>query len=161
MSAAPDPFEPAGPAETPELTEAAQVARRRLQEEIERVRKGVEEMIGEQEARGAGGGRRDDALRSELERLRIESRDYTKKKVRRSEKKLRRAVRELDARADQLERRLDAERQDLERRIDEVKADREAAEWRIHNTTEQLLDGLLGDVRAIADRLADSGPQKT
>ena len=53
-------------------------------------------------------------------------------------------MRELEARSDK-----------LERRIDQVEADREAAEWRIHNNTEAMLDGLLRDVRAIADRLTD------
>ena len=42
----------------------------------------------------------------------------------------------------------------LERRIDEVEADREAAEVRIHNDTEQMLDGLLKEVRTIADRIS-------
>jgi hypothetical protein len=51
-------------------------------------------------------------------------------------------VREIDARTDA-----------LERRIDKVEAEREAAEWRIHTNTEQMLDGLLKEVRAIADLL--------
>jgi chromosome segregation ATPase len=146
MSAAPEPVEPAVPPGTPEISEAAQLARERLHQEIERVRNGVEEMLDEQEINGNGhsyGKGSSKELRRELAELRIETRDYVKKKVRKSEKRLERSVRELEARSDK-----------LEDRIDEVESDREAAEVRIHNTTEDLLDGLLDDVRAIADRLA-------
>ena len=95
-------------------------------------------MLDEQEARGhAVGGAQGRApagedLRRELEGLRLETRNYVKRKVRKSEKKLERSVREIDARTDA-----------LERRIDQVEAERQAAEWRIHNSTEQMLDGLL------------------
>ena len=41
----------------------------------------------------------------------------------------------------------------LEQRIDQVEADRLAAEYRIHSDTERMLDGLLQEVRAIADLL--------
>jgi hypothetical protein len=135
MSAAPDPAEPAARRSDPEISRAAQVARERLHEEIERVRLGVEEMLDEH-------GSASD-VRRELDELRTETRNYVKRKVRKSEKKLERSVRELDART-----------QKLELRIDEVLADREAAEVRIHNDTEQMLDGLLQEVRVIADRLA-------
>jgi DNA repair exonuclease SbcCD ATPase subunit len=150
MSTTPEPAESAAFAGTPEISEAAEVARERLHREIERVRHGVEEMLDEQEARG---NRPEQAyghapaaadLRHELASLRIETRDYVKKKVRKSEKKLERSVREIDARTDA-----------LERRIDEVEADREEAEWRIHNNTEEMLDDLLDEIRSIADRLAD------
>jgi hypothetical protein len=63
--------------------------------------------------------------------------------VRKSEKRIRRTVRDLEARSER-----------LEQRIDQVEADREAAEWRVHSDIEAMLDGLLEDVRAIADRLA-------
>jgi chromosome segregation ATPase len=149
MSPAPEPVDSAAGGGTPEVSAAAQIARERLQREIERVRVGVEEMLDEQEARGqasegARGGHWPAAedLRRELEGLRLETRDYVKKKVRKSEKKLQRSMREIDARTDA-----------LERRIDQVEAEREAAEWRIHNSTEQMLDGLLEDIRSIADRL--------
>jgi chromosome segregation ATPase len=150
MSPAPDPVESAAGGGTPEISAAAQIARERLQQEIERVRVGVEEMLDEQEARGnvvKGGQRHGPAgedLRRELDSLRLETRNYVKKKVRKSEKKLQRSVREIDARTDA-----------LERRIDQVAAEREAAEWRIHNNTEQMLDGLLDDIRSIADRLTE------
>jgi hypothetical protein len=137
MSAARDPLDPARASPTPEVSEVARVARDRLQEEIERVRLGVEEMI--EHGGGAGNG---EELRRELDKLRVESRNYVKKKVRKSEKRLARSVRELGARTDQLEQRIDA-----------VQRDREAAEVRIHGATEQMLDGLLGEVRAIADML--------
>jgi hypothetical protein len=103
---------------------AAEQARLRLHEEIERVRVGVEEMLAEQ-----GG---DDAnLRRELDAIRAETRKYVKKRVRRSE------------------RRIDK----LERRIDRVEEERKQAEWRIHTNTEAMLDGLLREIRAIADLL--------
>jgi uncharacterized protein YhaN len=122
-----------------DASEAAQLARLRLHEEIERVRSGVEEMLGELDDRGRG-----DDIRRELEKLRIENRDYVKRRVRKSEKRLEKSVRKIDARTEE-----------LEGRIDRVEADREQAEWRIHNNTELMLDGLLHDVRAIADRLSE------
>jgi hypothetical protein len=149
MSAAPEPVDSAAGG-GPEISAAAQIARERLQQEIERVRVGVEEMLDEQEARGhvVGGAQgpapAGEGLRRELEGLRLETRNYVKKKVRKSEKKLQRSVREIDARTDA-----------LERRIDQVEAERQAAEWRIHNSTEQMLDGLLADIRSIADRLTE------
>jgi chromosome segregation ATPase len=130
-----------------EVSEAAQLARERLHEEIERVRSGVEEMLDEQESgsrHGHGHGPAGDDIRRELDELRLETRTYVKRKVRKSQKKLERSAREIAARTDE-----------LERRIDQVEADREKAEWRIHNNTEQMLDGLLDDVRSIADRLAE------
>lgn len=102
---------------------AAEQARARLHEEIERVRTGVEEMLTEQND--------DTAIRQELEEIKR----YTRKRIRRSEKRT--------------EKRLTK----LERRIDQVEADRQQAEWRIHTNTEQMLDGLLREVRAIADLL--------
>jgi hypothetical protein len=127
-----------------EISDAAQDARERLSEEIERVRLGVEQML--DESPGAVGvdpsGQSDKALRKELEELRLETRDYVKRKLRKSEKKLEKSVLEVSARTDA-----------LERRVDQVEADRERAEVRIHSNTEQMLDGLLSEVREIADRL--------
>jgi hypothetical protein len=126
-----------GGGNAPDPGEAAQVARQRLHEEIERVRVGVEEMLDTEP----------DSVRRELDAMRIETRDYVKRKVGKAEKKLRRSMREIDARTDR-----------IERRIDQVEADRQAAEVRIHSGTERMLDGLLRDVRAIADRLAAARP---
>jgi 3-methyladenine DNA glycosylase AlkC len=107
---------------------AADQARQRLHEEIERVRVGVEEMLTEQEG--------DDAnLRRELDTLREDTRLYLKQRIRKSEK------------------RTDKRLGKLERRIDQVEQDRKQAEWRIHTNTEAMLDGLLREVRAIADLL--------
>ncbi len=128
MSAGPDPSLPPG---APELSAAAERARERLHEEIERVRVGVEEMLAEQP-----GGEDDVDLRRELDALRDETRRYVKKRVAKSERRT--------------EKRLGK----LERRLDEVEQDRKYAEWRIHTNTEAMLDGLLRDIRAIADRLA-------
>jgi 3-methyladenine DNA glycosylase AlkC len=107
---------------------AAEQARRRLHEEIERVRNGVEEMLAEQ-------GTDDEALRRELDALREDTRLYVKKRLGRAQK------------------RTDKRLSKLERRIDQVEQDRKYAEWRIHTNNEQMLDGLLREVRAIADLL--------
>jgi len=112
---------------------AAEQARVRLHEEIERVRLGVEEMIAEQ-----GGDHDHPELRKELEEIRAETRRYVRKRV------------------GKLERRTDKRLGKIERRIDQVEADRRHAEWRIHTNTEQMLDGLLKEVRAIADLLTRS-----
>ncbi len=109
---------------------AAEQARQRLHEEIERVRSGVEEMLAEQ------GDDHDHAeLRRELAEIRKESKRYVKKRVAKAERRT--------------NKRLGA----IERRIDQVEQDRQHAEWRIHTNTEQILDGLLKEVRAIADLL--------
>lgn len=114
----------------PDPSAAAEQARARLHEEIERVRVGVEEMLAEQE----GG---DDAqLRAELDRIRDETRRYVKKRVRKTEE------------------RLDKRIEKLSRRIDQIEQDRQYAEWRLHTNTEQMLDGLLREIRAIADLLS-------
>jgi 3-methyladenine DNA glycosylase AlkC len=107
---------------------AAEQARVRLHEEIERVRVGVEEMLAEQE----GG---DADLQRELEAIRGETRRYVRKRV------------------DKAEKRADKRIAKLERRVDAFEQDRKYAEWRIHTNTEQMLDGLLREVRAIADLL--------
>ncbi len=112
---------------------AAEQARQRLHEEIERVRSGVEEMLAEQGGGDAELRRELDAIRDELRR---ETRDYVKKRVGKLEK---RAYKRLNK---------------LERRIDQVEQDRKYAEWRIHTNTETMLDGLLREVRAVADLLA-------
>jgi hypothetical protein len=102
---------------------AAEQARQRLHEEIERVRQGVEGMLAEQD---------DDAeLRRELAEMKL----YVKKRIRKGEK------------------RTDKRFGKLERRLDQIEQDRKYAEWRIHTNTEQMLDGLLREVRAIADLL--------
>jgi len=125
MSANPDP---------PEI--AAERARERLHEEIERVRVGVEEMLAEQENGGDGD------LRRELDALRDETNALIKRRVRKTEKRLNKRINKIDQRTEALEHRLD-----------EVEQDRQYAEWRIHTNTEQMLDGLLQEIRAIADLL--------
>jgi len=121
--------------EPPEV--AAERARERLHAEIERVRVGVEEMLSEQE-----NGFDDTDLRRELDAIRAESDFLIKRRVRKTEKRLRKQIKKVDARTDALEQRLDA-----------VEQDRKYAEWRIHTSTEQMLDGLLQEIRAIADLL--------
>lgn len=111
---------------------AAEQARARLHEEIERVRAGVEEMLAEQ----AGSDHDHPELRRELDEIRAECRRYAKKRVARSEKRTHGRIDEL------------------ERRIDQVEQDRRHAEWRIHTNTEAMLDGLLREVRSIADLLS-------
>jgi hypothetical protein len=112
---------------------AAEQARARLHEEIERVRTGVEAMLAEQP------GDHDHAeLRRELEQIGKETRRYVKKRVAKAERRT--------------NKRLGA----IERRIDQVEQDRQHAEWRIHTDTEQMLDGLLQELRAISDLLTRS-----
>ncbi len=111
---------------------AAEQARARLHEEIERVRSGVEEMLTEQDNHDHP------ELRRELEEIRKETRRYVKKRVAKAE---RRTGKRLAA---------------IERRIDQVEQDRQHAEWRIHTNTEAMLDGLLKEVRAIADLLSQA-----
>jgi phenylalanyl-tRNA synthetase alpha subunit len=130
-----EPSDPAGP---PGISAAAEQARQRLHEEIERVRVGVEEMLVEQEQDTGI----DADLRRELDAIREETRRYVKKRVDKSEKRFEKRIGKLDAKT-----------QKLERRIDQVEQDRKYAEWRIHTNTEAMLDGLLKEVRAIADLL--------
>jgi predicted nuclease with TOPRIM domain len=142
VNAVPNPVDPPHqpPPGAPSISLAADRARAQLHEEIERVRAGVEEMLAEQSAAG----RDDEALRRELDALREDTRLYVKKRVRRSEKKLSRRLDSIEGRTER-----------LEARIEEVESDRAAAEIRIHSDTERMLDGLLQEVRAIADLLTD------
>jgi hypothetical protein len=128
----PTPGESGSP-EPPEV--AAERARERLHTEIERVRTGVEEMLAEQE-----GGIDDTVLRRELDALREETDFLVKRRVRKSEKRLNKRINKVDQRTDALEQRLD-----------QVEQDRKYAEWRIHTSNEQMLDGVLQEIRAIAD----------
>jgi chromosome segregation ATPase len=121
--------------EPPEI--AAERARERLHEEIERVRTGVEEMLAEQE-----NGVDETALRRELDAIRDETAFLVKRRIRKTEKRLNKRINRVDARTEALEQRLD-----------QVEQDRKYAEWRIHTNNEQMLDGLLHEVRAIADLL--------
>lgn len=131
-----------GPVSMPEPPEvAAERARERLHEEIERVRVGVEEMLSEQENTVNG-----PDLRRELDAIRDESSALLKRRIRKTEKRLGKRIAKVDARTDALEQRLD-----------QVEQDRRYAEWRIHTSTEQMLDGLLREVRAIADLLTTAG----
>jgi hypothetical protein len=133
VSAAHDPGDPTAP---PAISAAAAEARERLQEEIERVRVGVEEMLSENE------GGDDTDLRRELDALREETQRYVKRRIRKSEKRLEKSVRKVDERT-----------RELERRLESFEQDRKYAEWRIHTNTEAMLDSLLREVRAIADLL--------
>lgn len=138
MNAVPSPIDPPsrpGPQE-PSISAAADRARAQLHEEIERVRLGVEEMLAEQ------GEPINAEVRRELDNLREDTRLYVKKRARRTEKKLERRIDKIDDRTKR-----------LEQRIDQVEADRAAAEVRIHSDTERMLDGLLEEVRSIADML--------
>lgn len=121
--------------EPPEV--AAERARERLHEEIERVRSGVEEMLAEQE-----NGVDETALRRELDVIREETNFLIKRRVRKTEKRLSKRINRIDARTEALEQRLD-----------QVEQDRKYAEWRIHTNNEAMLDGLLQEIRAIADLL--------
>lgn len=118
----------------PQLTAAADRARAQLHGEIERLRVGVEEMLAEQAEPIPK------ELRRELDDMREETRLYVRKRVKKSERKLERSLRRVEERTMQ-----------METRIDQVEAERAAAEVRIYGETERLLDGLLQEIRTIAD----------
>lgn len=155
MNAVPSPVDPPagpqGPREVPSsISEAADRARAELHAEIERVRVGVEEVLAEQRSPV------DVDLQRELADLREDTRLYVKKRLRKTEKKLERSVGKLEDSVDKFTdsvERLDERTKHLEARIDQVESDRAAAEYRIHSDTERMLDGLLAEVRAIADML--------
>lgn len=81
-------------------------------------------------------------LRRELDTAQEDLRRYVKTRIRKSQKRTDRSIKRLDDRTTTLEKRLD-----------DLAAERRLAEYRIHTDTEQMLDGLLGEVRGIADRL--------
>jgi hypothetical protein len=138
VNAVPNPVDPTPEGGQPPISLAAERARAQLHEEIERVRSGVEDMLAEQSAASA----EDEALRRELDALREDTRLFVKKRTKRVERK-------LDRRIDGVEERAGR----LEARIDQVESDRAAAEVRIHSATEQMLDDLLRELRAIAELL--------
>jgi hypothetical protein len=139
VNVTPNPADPSSPAGAPGISATAARARAELHQEIERVRRGVEEMLAEQSQPI------DPELQRELDSIREETRLYVKKRVRKTEKKLERSIRRVGERTNA-----------LEQRINQVESDRQAAEYRIHAETERLLDGLLHEVRAIADLLTRS-----
>ncbi len=121
-------------APSPALTAAADRARAQLHEEIERLRVGVEEMLAEQAEPIP------QELRRELDDMREETRLYVRKRVKKSERKFERSMQRVEEKTMQ-----------LETRVDQVEAERAAAEVRIYGETERLLDGLLQEIRTIAD----------
>lgn len=136
-----NPDDPSRPSGEESISAAAERARAQLHEEIERVRRGVEQMLDEQNAP------LNSDLRRELDTLQEDLRRYVKTRVRKSQKRTDRQIRRLDDRTTTLEQRLDS--MDAERRL---------TEWRIHTDTAQMLDGLLQEVRGIADRLEGTVP---
>lgn len=135
MNPAPNPDDPSR-LDEPSLSAAADRARAQLHEEIERVRRGVEQMLDEQNAP------LNSDLRRELDTMQEDLRRYVKTRVRKSQKRTDRSIKRLADRTATLEQRLDG-----------LDADRRLTEYRIHSDTERMLDGLLQEVRAIADRL--------
>ena len=153
MNAAPSPVDPPmgpqGPREVPSsVSAAADRARAELHAEIERVRVGVEEVLAEQNTPVNAD------IQRELADLREDTRLYVKKRLRKTEKRLDRSVERVEDSVSRLDERTDR----LEQRIDQVETDRAAAEYRIHSETERMLDGLLQEVRAIADLLTGGPP---
>ena len=136
MNAAPSPVDPSLSQGVSSISASADRARAQLHEEIERVRIGVEEMLAEQNAPV------DPQVQRDLDDLREDTRLFVKKRLRKSEKRLDKSIKKIDERT-----------QRLEQRIDQVESDRQAAEYRIFSETERMLDGLLQEVRAIAELL--------
>ena len=135
VSATP-PDDPNLPSGEESITASAERARAELHAEIERVRRGVEQMLDEQNAP------LNSDLRRELDTMQEDLRRYVKTRVRKSQKQTNRRFNRLEDRTETLEKRLDS-----------IDAERRMTEWRIHSDTERMLDGLLQEVRAIADRL--------
>lgn len=130
------PDDPARPPGEESISASAERARAQLHEEIERVRRGVEQMLDEQNAP------LNSDLRRELDTMQEDLRRYVKTRVRKAQKRTDRRVGRLEDRTTNLEKRLDG-----------IDAERRLTEWRIHTDTAQMLDGLLQQVRGIADRL--------
>lgn len=130
------PDDPNRPSGEESISVSAERARAKLHSEIERVRRGVEQMLDEQNAP------LNSDLRQELDTMQEDLRRYVKTRVRKSQKQTNRRFNRLEDRTETLEKRLDS-----------IDAERRMTEWRIHSDTEQMLDGLLQEVRAIADRL--------
>lgn len=130
------PNDPVQPPDETSLSAAADRARAQLHEEIERVRRGVEQMLDEQNTP------LNSDLRRELDTMQEDIRRYVKARIRKSQKRTDRSISRLEDRTEALEKRLDG-----------LDAERRLTEYRIHSDTEQMLDGLLQEVRGIADRL--------
>jgi hypothetical protein len=136
VNAAQPPDDPGFRSGEESISASAERARAELHTEIERVRRGVEQMLDEQHAP------LNSDLRRELDTMQEDLRRYVKTRIRKSQKRTDRSIRRLENRTTT-----------LEQRIDSLDAERRLAEWRIHSDTERMLDGLLQEVRAIADRL--------
>jgi predicted nuclease with TOPRIM domain len=130
------PDDPGRPSGEESIAASAERARAELHAEIERVRRGVEQMLDEQNAP------LNSDIRRELDTMQEDLRRYVKTRIRKSQKRTDRSIRRLEDRTT-----------NLEHRLDDLTAERRLTEWRIHSDTERMLDGLLLEVRAIADRL--------
>jgi hypothetical protein len=136
-----NPDDPSRPSGEESISASAERARAQLHQEIERVRRGVEQMLDEQNTP------LNSEIRRELDTMQDDLRRYVKIRIRKSQKRTNRRVSQLEDRTEVLEKRLDG-----------IDAERRLTEWRIHTDTERMLDGLLGEVRAIADRLDGKPP---
>ncbi|MFL5833977.1 MAG: hypothetical protein ACJ76B_08345 [Solirubrobacterales bacterium] len=139
MSTPPD--DPGRPSGEEAISASAERARAELHAEIERVRRGVEQMLDEQSTP------LNSDIRRELDTIQEDLRRYVKARIRKSQKRTDRRVGRLEDRTEILEKRMDS-----------IDAERRLAEWRIHSDTERMLDGLLQEVRGIADRLEGKPP---
>jgi len=135
------PDDPGRPSGEEAISASAERARAELHTEIERVRRGVEQMLDEQSAP------LNSDIRRELDTMQEDLRRYVKTRIRKSQKRTNRRVGRLEDRTEALEQRMDG-----------IDAERRLAEWRIHSDTERMLDGLLQEVRGIADRLEGKPP---
>jgi hypothetical protein len=135
------PDDPGRPSGEQSIAASAERARAELHAEIERVRRGVEQMLDEQNEP------LNSDLRQELDTMQQDLRRYVKTRIRKSQKRTDRRVSRLEDRT-----------ATLEHRLDDLATERRQAEWRIHSDTERMLDGLLQEVRGIADRLEEGQP---
>ncbi len=141
MNGPTNPDDPSRASDEESISAAAERARAQLHQEIERVRRGVEQMLDEQNAP------LNSDIRRELDTMQEDLRRYVKTRIRKSQKRTDRRVGRLEDRTGVLEKRLDS-----------IDAERRLTEWRIHTDTAQMLDGLLQEVRGIADRLEGKAP---
>ena len=138
MTAAPIPDDPGRPMGGEEsISASAERARAELHAEIERVRRGVEQMLDEQEPPSTT------TSAPSWRRCRRTCAANSTRPKRTSAATSKPASSKSQKRTDRRVGRLEDRTSTLEQRLDDLAAERRLAEYRIHSDTEQMLDGLL------------------